>query len=132
MERDEAGQVRLRYAGGIADDGRFVLHGPCTWLLPNGRVRREADYALGALTGRETFRDARGDLVWTREHGAGLAAPTTFATYWPGGAIRTRSTWRDLHAEGPAVLLTPEGREQMRAEFAHGRVKSITGEPGEF
>ena len=132
VERDDAGQVRLRYAGGIANDGRFVLHGSCSWLLPNGRVQREASYALGALTGRESCRDTRGELVWTREHGAEPAALTTFTTYWPGGAIRTRSTWRDLHAEGSAVLLTPEGREQMRAEFEHGRVKTITGEPGEF
>ena len=132
VERDDSGHVRLRYAGGIADDGRFVLHGKCTWLLPDGRVQREANYALGMLTGRETFRDPHGELVWTREHGTGPTAPSTFTTYWSGGAVRTRSTWRDLHAEGAAVLLTPEGREQMRVEFERGRVKAMTGEPGEL
>ena len=132
VERFADGRVRLRYRGGIADDGRFVLHGKCTWLLPDGRPQREAEYALGALTGRESFRNEAGALAWTRDHAANDREPTTFTTYWPDGAVRTRSTWRDLHAEGTAVLLAPDGREQMRAEFEHGRVKSISGEPGEF
>jgi hypothetical protein len=53
-------------------------------------------------------------------------------THWPDGAVRTRSTWRDLHAEGTAVLLAPDGREQMRVEFVRGRVQAITGTPGEY
>ncbi|MBI5693436.1 MAG: SUMF1/EgtB/PvdO family nonheme iron enzyme [Verrucomicrobia bacterium] len=131
-ERDAAGRIRLHYAGGIADDGRFLLHGRCSWYLPDGRVQREADYALGVLVGRETMRDQDGHLVWVREHGGSATATTTFTTYWPEGTMRTRSTWRDLHAEGPAVLLAPDGREVLRAEFARGRVRSITGDPEEF
>jgi hypothetical protein len=130
VERDAAGRVRLRYSGGIADDGRFVLHGKCRWHLPDGRVQREADYALGVLTGRETMRDAGGALAWTREHAADGA--NEFTTYWPGGGVRTRSSWRDLRAEGVARLFASDGREQMRVEFEHGRLKSVTGEPGEY
>lgn len=130
VERDTAGRIRLSYAGGIADDGRFVLHGPCAWFLPDGRRQREARYELGELTGRETFHAADGSLAWIRDHRADGA--TEFMTYWPGGGVRTRSLWRDRHAEGPAVLLASDGREVMRAEFEHGRVISIKGEPGEF
>lgn len=132
IERDATGRIRLRYSGGIADDGRFVLQGKATWFLADGKAQRVADYALGVLVGRETFRDATGTLAWTRDHGADAATPTTFTTYWPNGAVRTRSTWRDLHAEGPATLYAPDGREVMRAEFAHGRVESVTGSPEEY
>jgi hypothetical protein len=93
-------------------------------------VQREADYALGVLTGRETMRDAGGALAWTREHAADGA--NEFTTYWPGGGVRTRSSWRDLRAEGVARLFASDGREQMRVEFEHGRLKSVTGEPGEY
>ena len=130
VERDTEGRVRLRYSGGIANDGRFLLHGPCVWLLADGHSRREAYYTLGALSGRETFRDGSGNLTWTREHRAD--GSTEFVTYWPNGAARTRSTWRDLHAERIALLFAPDGREQMRVELEHGRVKSITGNTAEY
>jgi formylglycine-generating enzyme required for sulfatase activity len=130
VERDAEGHVRLRYAGGIADDGRFLLQGACTWLHPNGATQREANYVLGVLAGKEVFRDAKGEVRWTRDHRPNGA--NEFVTYWPGGAVRTRSSWRDLHAEGSAVLLRPDGKEQMRVELEHGRIKSITGTPGEF
>ena len=127
VERDAEGRVHLRYAGGIADDGRFLLHGSASWLLPDGRPQRTATYALGVLTARETFYASDGALAWTREHRSDGASDR--ATYWPTGGVRTRSSWRDFHAEGPAVLLAPDGREVMRAEFEYGRVKSVTGNP---
>jgi len=124
------GRVRLRYSGGIGNDGRFLLHGPTQWLTPDGHVQREATYSLGELSGRETFRNERGTLLWTREHRP--ADRTVEATtYWPNGAGRTRSTWRDGHPEGTATLLARDGREQMRVEFEHGRVKSVHGAPDE-
>lgn len=132
VERYEDGRVRMRYAGGIADDGRFVLHGPAVWYFPDGAVEREATYALGVLVGNETLRVPSGALAWTRQHGATTGEPTDYVTYWPNGKVRTRSQWRDLHAEGAAVLFAPDGKEQMRVELEHGRIKSVHGEPGEF
>ena len=130
VERDAQGRVRLRYSGGIADDGRFLLHGASTWLLPDGRPQRTATYALGGLTGRETFHAPDGALAWTRDHRRD--GTSEHVTYWPTGGERTRSSWRDFHAEGPAVLLAPDGREVMRAEFAYGRVKSVIGDPTDY
>lgn len=130
VERDSAGTVRLRYSGGVADDGRFVLHGHCSWFYRDGRVWRDADYALGALTGRETLRDPTGARIWTRSYRTD--GTVDFVSYWPNDELRTRSTWRDLHAEGVAVLYGPNAHEQMRVEFERGRVKKITGVPGEW
>ncbi len=125
------GRARLRYSGGIGDDGRFLLHGAAQWLTPDGHVQRDASYALGELSGRETFRDAAGTLLWTRDHRP-AGRLVDHVTYWPTGAVRTSSTWRDSKPEGTATLLAPDGREQMRVEFERGLVKTILGFPGEY
>lgn len=130
VEFDATGRPALRYAGGIGDDGRFLLHGDCRWYHPNGGVQREARYALGALVGNETHYDADGAPAWTRQHrddGSML-----WTTFWPNGKIRTQSTWRDTHAEGTAFLHDPSGREIYRVEFARGIPVGEKGDPGEY
>jgi len=131
VERYGEDRIRIRYHGGIGDDSRFLLHGPAIWQTRDRRVVREAIYVFGELSDRETFRDPRGTLLWTREHRPADRS-MEWTTYWPDGAVRTRSIWRDGHAEGAAVMLAPDGREQMRVEFEHGRVKSVHGAPAEY
>jgi len=128
-DHDQAGRLRLSYAGGVGDDGRFLLHGPAVWYDPDGRVQREAAYRLGRLTGLESFTGPDGHRQWTRDHrGDGSLLWTT---YWPDGQVRTRSTWRDSHAEGEAVLHDPAGREIYRVTFQRGLAVSERGDPGE-
>lgn len=130
VEHDAQGRVALRYAGGIGDDGRFLLHGACRWFFPDGTVQREAHYRLGRLAGAETFHSAPGVPGWTREHRDD--GTTVWTNWWPDGKVRTRSTWRDGHAEGPAVLHDPAGREIYRVEFTRGLPGAESGDPGEF
>jgi formylglycine-generating enzyme required for sulfatase activity len=130
VEHDALGRPVLRYHGGIGNDGRFLLHGPVAWLLPDGRPRRTATYELGRLSGREKFHAADGTLLWTRDHRAD--GVTEWINYWPDGTVRTRSLWRDAHAEGPATLHAPDGREVYRVEFQRGIPGRETGDPGEL
>ncbi|MGH8017423.1 MAG: SUMF1/EgtB/PvdO family nonheme iron enzyme [Opitutaceae bacterium] len=127
---DAHGRLRQIYHGGIANDGRFVFHGAVTWYRADGTLQRQALYQLGALQGAESYRAPDGSLISTREHRPdGTVVQTTF---WPSGAVHTRSNWRDLHAEGIAVVHAPDGKEVYRVEFNHGEVRSETGDPGEF
>lgn len=129
-DKDAKGGVRLRYAGGVANDGRFVFEGEQTWLYPNGSVQRSARYHLGQLTGPEKFFSADGKLEWLRDHGTN--GVTVWTNYWPGGTVRTRSEWRDMHAEGAAVLNDPAGKEIFRVDFQHGEPVKMTGNPAEY
>lgn len=130
VEHDASGRLTQEYSGGIGNDGRFLLHGTSKWHHPDGRVQREANYEFGRLRGTEQFYDVHGRLQWTREH----APDDTFVwtNYWPDGKVRTRSTWRDLHAEGTAILNDPSGREIYRVEFERGIPVRETGSPGEY
>lgn len=128
-EHDSEGRLTMRYSGGIGNDGRFLLHGPCVWFRPDGGVQRESTYALGVLTGIEKFFDASGAVLWQRDHrGDGSVVWTN---YWPDGKVRTQSTWRDMHAEGTAVLNDPSGAEIYRVEFNRGIPATESGSPGE-
>lgn len=128
-DRDADGRVHVRYRGGIGNDGRFLLEGEETWYQPDGKVQRTATYHLGQLTGPEKFYQD-GTLLWERDHRAD--GTMVWTNFWPDGKVRTQSTWRDLHAEGPAVLHDPSGREIYRVDFAHGEPGRESGDPGEY
>jgi hypothetical protein len=130
VEHDASGKVRMKYAGGIANDGRFVLHGASTWYSSDGKPLREARYELGRIVGVETVRDQSGTVAWTRDHRAD--GTVVWKNYWPDGKVRTESTWRDNHAEGPAVLRDPSGKEVYRVDFERGIPVREQGAPGEF
>lgn len=128
VEHDAAGRVSQRYSGGIGNDGRFLLHGVQTWYQPDGKIQREANYTLGQVTGMEKFyRD--GVLQWQRDHRSD--GTTVWTNYWPNGRVRTQSNWRDLHAEGTAVLNDDAGKEIYRVDFEHGVPVRESGNPGE-
>jgi len=129
VEHDAQGRLTQRYAGGVGDDGRFLLHGTSTWYHPNARVQRTATYTLGRLTGMERFQDSEGELRWTREHRNDDSMIWT--TYGSGGKVRTQSTWIDSYAEGTAVLNDATGKEIYRVQFKRGLPISEAGDPGE-
>ena len=129
-EHDAEGRTTMRCSGGVGNDGRFLLHGKSTWFHADGTAQREATYKLGALSGVESFRDTNGALSWTRDHRAD--GSMVWTNFWPDGKIRTRSTWRDMHAEGTATLNSPAGEEIYRVEFRKGIPFEESGSPGEF
>jgi formylglycine-generating enzyme required for sulfatase activity len=130
VEYSASGRPSLRYSGGIGNDGRFLLHGPTVWYHPDGRIQREATYQLGRLTDSEQLRARDGTVSWTREYQAD--GSVVWQNYWPNGTTRTRSFWRDSHAEGPATLFDPAGREVYRVQFESGVPVQEAGAPGEY
>lgn len=129
VEYDDAGRLRLRYAGGIGNDGRFLLHGASRWYQPDGSPLREATYRNGRLTGPETLYGPAGIRLWTRDYRDD--GTVVWTNFWPDGKVRTRSIWRDNHADGPAVLFDPSGREIYRVEFSRGLPGAESGDPDE-
>ncbi|MGH7587194.1 MAG: SUMF1/EgtB/PvdO family nonheme iron enzyme [Gemmatimonadota bacterium] len=117
-EERVAGEPRATWSGGVADDGRWLLHGPETWSYPAGGTQWEATYEMGRKVGKETFWREDGSVLWTWDHRAdGTGVWTRF---WPNGQKRSESTWRDLRAEGVATEWSPSGEVVRRATFRDG------------
>ena len=129
VEADAQGRVKMRYEGGIGNDGRFLYHGESSWYYPDGTMQRQSNYELGKLVNTESFWNEDGTIRWMREY---RGDTMVYTTYWPGGKSRSISRWRNLHAEGKAVLHDPEGREIYSVEFDRGIPISETGDPGEY
>lgn len=55
---------RSVWSGGVADDGRFLLHGKETRLHADGSRQYEATYRLGCKVGTETLWRADGSVAW--------------------------------------------------------------------
>lgn len=114
------GKPRITWWGGVADDGRFLLHGAETRYLASGRKEYEATYRLGRKTGTETLWRADGTAEWTWQHREDGASVWTQA--WPGGAKKSESHWRGMFANGPATCWAEDGSVTSRARFTNGQV----------
>jgi hypothetical protein len=117
------GSPRIEYQGGIADDGRFLLHGKEKWYYPDGSLNYEVEYDLGRKTGVETYRDRRGQESWERNHSGDTS---TWRQWWPNGRLKSESRWISGICEGMAYTWDPGGKLIREAFFVNGK---ITGNP---
>ncbi len=115
------GQVRIRWEGGVADDGRFLLHGTETWYYECGRKQREATYELGYKTGRETFWLRNGNRKWQWEYDNGGLDKWT--QWWPNGQRRSMSHWLNFKADGYAVRWDRSGNIISEVFFKDGVIQ---------
>jgi hypothetical protein len=113
------GKLHVSWTGGVADDGRFLMHGDETWFYPNGNKQRQASYDKGRKTGKETFWDADGTVKWTWQHNDD--GNSVWIQYWPNGNKRAMSNWRTFRCEGAATLWDIDGKEISKMEFKKGR-----------
>jgi hypothetical protein len=116
VERYPDGRPRIEWSGGVADDGRFLLHGTETWFYEDGVRQREAHYRLGLRTGVETYWSRDGRQLWSwevREDGT-----ATWRQYGPGGRLRAESSWKNFKAQGPARCWSEAGDLVSESEFA--------------
>ena len=60
--------VKGEWSGGIADNGRFLMHGTETWYYENGNKQYQASYEKGEKTGIETYWNEDGNKEWTIEY----------------------------------------------------------------
>jgi hypothetical protein len=119
-EKYPNGQVHTAWSGGVADDGRFLLHGKESWFYESGQKQREAEYNLGRKVGTEDYWSRDGQLTWSveyRDNGA-----STWRQYWPGGKLRAESGWRNFKAEGVAKLWDSSGTLISEKRFAAGKL----------
>lgn len=117
-ERYPDGGLRARWSGGVADDGRYLLHGKGCWFYANGDLQREAEYCLGRKVGRETYWMPGGRKLWGWKHdGEGKGE---WSQWWTDGR-KARSTWHDFRCDGVATIRDSSGRVVSKMKFREGR-----------
>ena len=110
--------IKCFYSGGIADNGRFLLHGNEKWYYENGITKYDVTYDKGRKTGTETYCTDTGTVIWTWLHnqdGTGI-----WTHYWPSGKKKSQSTWKDLKCEGVATRWDPDGNVIDTLKFLGG------------
>ncbi len=115
------GKPRAVWAGGVADDGRFLLHGKETRFYPDGQKQYEAAYQLGRKTGTETLWREDRTVEWQWQYASG--GTNAWTCYWPSGIKKSEAHWRGKIADGLATCWDPAGNEVSRVRFAAGQVK---------
>jgi hypothetical protein len=118
--REKYGLFRKKavYTGGVADDGRWLLHGTQTWYYRSGRRMHQATYRLGVKIGEETYWRPDGSVKWRWNHAKdGKSTRTQFR---PNGRRKAVSTWRNFMADGAAKLWDADGRLVSGVEFSKG------------
>ena len=124
-ERFSDGKARLEWAGGVANDGRFLLHGRERWFYSNGKKQYEATYQLGHRVGREAHWSADGEMDWQWRHSK--EGTSVWTQYWPNGRRKAESHWRGRFADGLATCWNVNGREVSRVQFKLGQAKLPPG-----
>jgi antitoxin component YwqK of YwqJK toxin-antitoxin module len=118
-ENNEHGKPGAAWSAGIADDGRYLLHGEATSFFVNGNRQRQATFELGKKTGRESCWSADRKLLWTMDYGTdGL---NRWTHYWPNGQKRAESSWRNKKCEGRARWWNKNGELMGQADFKDGK-----------
>jgi len=118
-EVDEHGKQKAIWMAGIADGGRYLLHGDAATFYTNGGRQWQAHYELGRITGKESCWSPEGHLLWTMDHGSdGL---DRWIHFWPNGRKKDESVWRNKKCEGSAYWWNKEGDLLGQADFADGK-----------
>ncbi len=121
VEKYPNGNVKVKYKGGIANDGRFLLHGPQTWYYQNGALQRNAEYKLGRKVGQETYLCTTGQIIWQWDH---LDNGTSrWTQYWSNGKMKARSHWRNYKCNGTAERWDIDGKPLTSVEFVNGSMQ---------
>lgn len=120
-EKFAAGQVKARWNGTVADDGRFLLEGAEQAWFANGKPHYEAHYRLGRKIGAESLWRENGSVVWRREHKPD--GSTIWTQFWENGARKSESTWRGFKADGRARCWGREGQLISDVEFSGGALR---------
>jgi hypothetical protein len=118
-ENHPDGKIKFQFAGGIGDDGRFLLHGKETWYYPDGTTQRQAEYDKGRKVSAEKYLSRDGKKIWTWEHKKDGSSMWT--QYWRNGRKKAESTWKNFKCEGRSIVWDRNGKVISRNEFANGK-----------
>lgn len=117
------GGIKGKWSAGIADDGRYLLHGEKTAYYKNGQVQWKVKYNIGEKIGDEFYYSKDGTLIWSWKHntdGKGV-----WTNYYHDGKRKTKSTWKNRRAIGKATYWDKKGNVIHQVEFNNGFVKSL-------
>ena len=117
-ERSANGEIKSRWSGGVADDGRFLRHGKETWHYPNGELHYEANSELGRKVGSEAFHRSDGTIAWRWQHNRD--GTSVWTQFWENGRKKSESTWRGSVANGKARTWDRSGRVLSDVNFMTG------------
>lgn len=104
----KSGKIKCEYSAGMADDGRFLLHGKSIWYYENGGTKQKGSYSLGKKVGEHLRFDEEGKILSSREYlpdGSSIAK-----TYYANQALRSIAHYRGSFAHGDAKLFSPQGK----------------------
>ncbi len=104
----KSGKIKCEYSAGMADDGRFLLHGKSIWYYENGGTKQKGSYSLGKKVGEHLRFDEEGEILSSREYlpdGSSIAK-----TYYANQALRSIAHYRGSFAHGDAKLFSPQGK----------------------
>ncbi|MHC4337571.1 MAG: hypothetical protein ACYSTG_06430, partial [Planctomycetota bacterium] len=114
-----ASGLKATWYAGIADNGRYLLHGKETWYYENGHEQREATYNLGRKVGKEIYWAPDGTVKWEWEHRDD--GTSVWTQWWSTGKKKAESTWRNFKCNGTARLWDPAGQLISKKNFADGK-----------
>ena len=120
QEKYPNGKIRIEYTGGIADNGRFLLHGKEIWYYENGQKQWEATFNLGEKTGEESHWTPDGILDWQWIHEKDDVSQWT--QWWENGEKKAQSTWRNMRCNGVAKCWDHEGNLISEVNFIEGMI----------
>jgi antitoxin component YwqK of YwqJK toxin-antitoxin module len=118
-EKHTNGKVKATWAGGQAQDGRYVLHGRENWFFEDGRKQYEATYQSGRKFGAETLWRPDRSVLWQWEHRPD--GTSVWTQFWEDGTKKSVSTWRDHKANGPAQCWDRSGKLISETTFSDGQ-----------
>jgi hypothetical protein len=117
-EKYFSGKRKAAWRAGIADDGRYLLHGTGTWYYANGHKQWEVTYRLGQKVGLETHWSPDGAQKWQWHHRDD--GTSVWTQWWPNGQKKSESTWKNFKCEGAATRWGPSGKMISQAQFVNG------------
>ena len=128
-ERYPSGKLKATWNGGVADDGRFLLHGSESWYYEDGSKQWEVTYDLGRKRGPDAYWSREGLRLWSWDHRAD--GTSTWTQWWPSGQKKAESAWRGFSAHGLARRWDISGTLAVEMSFKTGRPAAATSAAAE-
>jgi antitoxin component YwqK of YwqJK toxin-antitoxin module len=118
-EKYSNGEIKIRYSGGITNDGRFLLNGKEEWYYKDGAKKYDAEYKLGKKTETEKYYSKNGKLIWKRSF---KDNDFTWTQYWENGKIKSESYWKNKKCNGIAKRWDNNGVLISNVKFNNGKI----------
>lgn len=121
QDKYQNGKVKIKWEAGIANDGRYLLHGKETWFYEDGKKQREANYKLGRKVGNEIYWSRDGKKLWEWQHKED--GSSIWIQFWSNGQKKSESIWQDFKCHGIATCWDMTGNVISQVEFSDGKIK---------